>query len=499
MAINSQTLNVFQLGIGFFFVFLAFNSQGFIEESVLDSFVAQGVVKRHDGYTSLAIIYASFTLLNIAAAPIVGILGTRWALLFGACTYALFQAGFLFLNRFYLFGSSALLGLGAAVIWTAQGKYLALNSQPETAGKHSGLFWALSQACQVCGGIFLLIVFLLHQHSNPEEHYHFGSNFAPSTVKLLYAVFTGITVLGALILGLLPLNGENVGNNRRRHGEDSPSPSELLDPIINPISNQPTGEANILDNGNGTDNEPNKILTSILSMIKSTFILAKTSKMLLLSIPFMYTGIVVSFWSSIYPTSIANTELFQLNQGVDPKILLALNAIIQGVGQSSAGLLFGIFGVRTTKILTKSNIVLIGALLQLLAYFAIFASIPGDASLGKTLEEGYLIYPRIWIALLSGFLIGFGDSCWNTQIFSLLISHYSQHQSASAFSLFKFYQSLLTFLAFLYASLLSLYWHLLFLFVGSILALFSFIFVERTSQQTTNNVDISEEQQHDIN
>uniref|UniRef100_A0A915LZ15 UNC93-like protein MFSD11 n=1 Tax=Meloidogyne javanica TaxID=6303 RepID=A0A915LZ15_MELJA len=316
MAINSQTLNFFQLGIGFFFVFLAFNSQGFIEESVLDSFVAQGVVKRHDGYTRF-----------FSAAPIVGILGTRWALLFGACTYALFQAGFLFLNRFYLFGSSALLGLGAAVIWTAQGKYLALNSEPETAGKHSGLFWALSQACQVCGGIFLLIVFLLHQHSNPEEHFRFGSNFAPSTVKLLYAVFTGITVLGALILGLLPLDGENIGNNRRRHGEDSPSPSELLDPIINPISNQPTGEANILDDVNGTDNEPNNILTSILSMI----------------------------------SSIANTELFQLNQGVDPKILLALNAIIQGVGQT---------------------------------YFAIFASIPGDASLGKTFEQGYLIYPR---------------------------------------------------------------------------------------------------------
>jgi len=39
----------------------------------------------------------------------------------------------------------------------------------------------------------------------------------------------------------------------------------LLDPIINPISNQPTGEANILDNENGA--EPNNILTSILSMI----------------------------------------------------------------------------------------------------------------------------------------------------------------------------------------------------------------------------------------
>lgn len=62
----------------------------------------------------MAIIYASFTLLNIAAAPIVEIFGTRLALFFGACTYALFQAGFLFLNRWYLFGSSALLGLGAA-------------------------------------------------------------------------------------------------------------------------------------------------------------------------------------------------------------------------------------------------------------------------------------------------------------------------------------------------------------------------------------------------
>ena len=63
----------------------------------------------------------------------------------------------------------------------------------------------------------------------------------------------------------------------------------------------------------------------------------------------MYTGIVVSFWSSIYPTSIANTELFQLNQGVDPKILLALNAIIQGVGQSSGENFFKLYFFRGQK------------------------------------------------------------------------------------------------------------------------------------------------------
>ncbi len=41
-------------------------------------------------------------------------IGTRWALVFGGVSYAMFQAGFLFLNEPYLYVSSALLGLGAA-------------------------------------------------------------------------------------------------------------------------------------------------------------------------------------------------------------------------------------------------------------------------------------------------------------------------------------------------------------------------------------------------
>lgn len=108
---------------------------------------------------SLAIIYGFFTFCNFLAAPIVLFLGARWSLVFGGITYGLFQAGFLFLNVPYLYLSSAILGFGAAVIWTAQGKYLTLNSTEDTAGKHSGIFWAISQACLSCGGIFLFFVF----------------------------------------------------------------------------------------------------------------------------------------------------------------------------------------------------------------------------------------------------------------------------------------------------------------------------------------------------
>uniref|UniRef100_A0AC34RDK6 UNC93-like protein MFSD11 n=1 Tax=Panagrolaimus sp. JU765 TaxID=591449 RepID=A0AC34RDK6_9BILA len=129
------TLNVLQLAIGFLFVFFAFNSQGFIEQTVIDD--NKDKVSEHAGYISQAIIYAIFTLANFIAAPIVGILGARWSLVGGALTYGIFQAGFLFLNEPFLYISSALIGVGAAVIWTAQGKYIAMNSNEENASKHS--------------------------------------------------------------------------------------------------------------------------------------------------------------------------------------------------------------------------------------------------------------------------------------------------------------------------------------------------------------------------
>ena len=98
-----------------------------------------------DDNFSAAIIYFVFTFANFIAAPIVGLLGARWAMVGGAITYGIFQAGFLFLNEPFLYVSSALIGVGAAVIWTAQGKYIAINSTDETASMHSSLFWGVSQ------------------------------------------------------------------------------------------------------------------------------------------------------------------------------------------------------------------------------------------------------------------------------------------------------------------------------------------------------------------
>jgi hypothetical protein len=40
---------------------------------------------------------------------------------------------------------SVLVGIGAAILWTAQGVYLAVNSDESTISRNTGIYWALLQ------------------------------------------------------------------------------------------------------------------------------------------------------------------------------------------------------------------------------------------------------------------------------------------------------------------------------------------------------------------
>ena len=55
-----------------------------------------------------------------------------------------------------------------------------------------------------------------------------------------------------------------------------------------------------------------------------------------------------------------------------------------------------------------------------------------------------------YLAIACSFLLGFGDACFNTQIFSILGSAYKDN-SAAAFAIFKFVQSFAAAAAFFYA------------------------------------------------
>jgi len=72
------------------------------------------------GFVSLATLYASFALCNWAAPSIVAVAGPRITMFLGSLLYALFIGQFWQPNTIILYLCSAILGLGAAILWTAQ-------------------------------------------------------------------------------------------------------------------------------------------------------------------------------------------------------------------------------------------------------------------------------------------------------------------------------------------------------------------------------------------
>lgn len=129
---------------------------------------------------------------------------------------------------------------------------------------------------------------------------------------------------------------------------------------------------------------------------------------------------------------------FTLAIGENSKQLVGLSGICIGVGAVFGGVLFGLMGSKTNKI-GRESIVIAGFVVHLLSFVLIFINLPDEAPFGDTNKVAYLSQPLASVALLCSFLLGFGDACFNTQIYSMLGGVFAKN-SAAAFALFKFTQ-----------------------------------------------------------
>lgn len=159
----------------------------------------------------------------------------------------------------------------------------------------------------------------------------------------------------------------------------------------------------------------------------------------------------MSFFSGVYSPSIG----FTLAIGSNAKQLVGMSGILIGVGEVLGGATFGILGKKTNR-WGRDPIVIMGFVLHMVAFFLIFLNLPNDAPFGDTQETSVFDPPRVWIALLCSFLLGFGDSCYNTQIYSLLGGVFAS-KSADAFAIFKFTQVRVDFVLFLHGFTLKSY------------------------------------------
>ncbi|XP_005100171.2 UNC93-like protein MFSD11 [Aplysia californica] len=428
-----RLFNIVILGVSFMLIFTAFQTCSMVEKTVLDS-VEKNNGTAGNAYTSLGILYAVFSVSNWAAPSFVAFTGPKIAMFIGSLMYFLFVLQFLKPMVWALYLGSVLVGFGAAILWTGQGNFLTINSDSETVSRNSGIFWALLQCSLLFGNMYSYFVFQ-------------GATVISSEQRTkLFIALSAAGLLGCLCLLLL----------RKRRVEVT--------------------EENALSLNASSTHAPDMPLTAL----KRAFQLLKTREMLLLCFAFAYTGLELTFFSGVYGASISHTESF----GNSANGLLGISGIFIGVGEILGGALFGLAGKRT-NVYGRDPIIMLGYVAHMTAFYLIFLNLPDNSPIEDSLHSTY-ITPNKYVAILCSFLLGFGDSSFNTQIYSL-VGFMFQEDSSPAFALFKFVQSVAAAGAFYYSNVLLLQWQLLILvLMGSVGAL-SFCCVEWMSTRASRS------------
>ncbi|XP_069565095.1 UNC93-like protein MFSD11 [Brachyistius frenatus] len=435
---GKRLLNIIILGFGFMFMFTAFQTCGNIEQTVLKSF--NSTEFHGSGYTSMAIIYGVFSASNLIAPSVVTVIGPQLSMFFSGLLYSGYIAMFIHPYTWSFYTVSVLVGIGAAVLWTAQGNVLAINSTDNTIGRNSGIFWALLQFSLFFGNLYIYCAWHGHVHITDKDR------------QTVFISLTVISLVGCFLFFLI-----------RKPDSESPSPSEVTESLLQGESNE---NSEVSSPGSG-------LCSQALDAFFKACKMFVTKEMLLLSISIGYTGLELTFYSGVYGTCIGAMTRF----GKDAKSLIGISGIFIGIGEILGG---GVFGMlNKNNLFGRNPVVLLGLITHFIAFYLIFLNIASDAPLAPEAGTDLQAYinPSVSVAMLCSFLLGLGDSCFNTQLLSI-IGFTFRDNSAPAFAVFKFIQSIMAALAFFYSNYLLLHWQLLILVVVGFLGSITFFMAE---------------------
>uniref|UniRef100_A0A8C7CLT8 Major facilitator superfamily domain containing 11 n=1 Tax=Oncorhynchus kisutch TaxID=8019 RepID=A0A8C7CLT8_ONCKI len=434
-------LNIIILGFGFMFMFTAFQTCGNIEQTVIKSF--NSTEFHGSGYTSMAIIYGVFSASNLIAPSVVAVIGPQLSMFFSGLVYSGYIAMFIHPYTWSFYTASVVVGIAAAILWTAQGNLLTINSTDATIGRNSGIFWALLQFSLFFGNMYIYFAWHGHVHISDKDR------------QTVFISLTVISLVGSFLFFLI------------QKPEPEATPSEASESL------QSSLVASYF-NLSCQQQRPRAQLTDMCPLLTEKALqLSVTKEMLLLSISIAYTGLELTFYSGVYGTCIGAMTQF----GNDAKSLIGLSGIFIGLGEILGG---GVFGMlNKCNRFGRNPVVLLGLITHFVAFYLIFLNIASDAPIAP--EEGTHLQayftPSVEVALLCSFLLGLGDSCFNTQLLSI-VGFMFREDSAPAFAVFKFVQSITAALAFFYSNYLLLHWQLLIMVVVGFLGTLSFFVAE---------------------
>jgi len=136
-------INTIVLGVSFCILFVAFSSTQNLQTNLNGKL----------GYWSLSVLYMVFAPANFISPYIVLLVGEKVSLLIGAACYCVYIAANIVVTEPTLLGASAIIGFGAAILWTAQGSVVIHSAPADKLGVYNGLFFGIFQWAQVIGNL----------------------------------------------------------------------------------------------------------------------------------------------------------------------------------------------------------------------------------------------------------------------------------------------------------------------------------------------------------
>ncbi|NXF73267.1 MFS11 protein, partial [Sclerurus mexicanus] len=428
---GKRLFNIIILGVSFMFIFTAFQTCGNIAQTVITNLNSTDF--HGSGYTSMSIIYGVFSASNLISPSVVAIVGPQFSMVVSGIFYSLYIAVFIQPATWAFYTASVFIGIAAAVLWTAQGNCLTVNSDENTIGRNSGVFWALLQFSLFFGNLYIYFAWQGKTHISESDR------------RTVFIALTVISLVGTVLFFLI------------RKQEDTKAPGD------EDSTNEILGESS---------SARNKMMRAVAAFKKS-ITLSFTKEMMLLSVTTAYTGLELTFFSGVYGTCIGAVNRF----GSEEKSLIGLSGIFIGVGEILGGGIFGLLSKNSR--FGRNPIVMLGILVHFIAFYLIFFNMPNDAPIAPMEGTNQVAYmsPSKEVAMLCSFLLGLGDSCFNTQLLSILGFLYSE-DSAPAFAIFKFVQSICAAVAYFYSNYFLLQWQLLIMVIVGFFGTITFFAVE---------------------
>ncbi|EPB80705.1 hypothetical protein ANCCEY_00273 [Ancylostoma ceylanicum] len=272
-----ETLCIILLGLGQMCIMTGYDSQSFVQESVIYSISDRHptLINHLAGYYGQAVIYASFMITCIFAPALVFAITSKWALFLSAVCFTIFETVYLYLNNYTYYTACLIVGFGLGIYYTAGGAYLASHSTRRTIEKNSAYSWSLMCLCLFIGSVILAII--IGYYAGKQQHTNFVDNlsvnpkhrtFNDKEIRCMYAAFAAISMGGTILFALLP--------------------KRSVDDCI--------------------EDKRDMVTTSFTGRLGVTFETFTDKRMLMLAPLFLYSGLFTPFWVTVYPTSLLFTH-----------------------------------------------------------------------------------------------------------------------------------------------------------------------------------------------